>query len=473
MVRRLSVVVMLAGLAAAVGVVPASAAPMRLSVVKVAPKDGGGEPSIASGPEGNLYVSYPSNSGMSFFRSFNGGSSWNAGGIPQSGSGDTSLNVDTSGAVYEGNLNGGEVPLQADVFKSFDFGKTWPQRATSADGMDASSQPFLVDREWTDAFIPPGKTTNQAQVYLQYHDFGPSQVWVASSSDGGKTFGPPADVAAASPQSEAYTFCNSIPGGVKVVQSGPHAGRVYAAWLTGDPVTNPATGCNITQMDTFHTIWIGWSDDQGQTWTSQLIYDGGFGHDASALFSDLTLDDQGNPYVAFADNIGDEWDMWVMSSFDGGKTWNGKSDGTGKPYKVNSDTGTHFFPAIAVGDPGKVDVAWIGTPTKIDTLPYGKPSPGGGAGASWYTFTAQSLDENTGTPHWTQTKVTPEPIHVGDVCTLGIFCVFPNSDRDLLDFIDIAVDPQGAAHVAFTQDTDKSNGIYAANQTAGKRVYKR
>ena len=101
------------------------------------------------------------------------------------------------------------------------------------------------------------------------------------------------------------------------------------------------------------------------------------------------------------------------------------------------------------------------------------PSPGGGAGASWYTFTAQSLDENTGTPHWTQTKVTPEPIHVGDVCTLGIFCVFPNSDRDLLDFIDIAVDPQGAAHVAFTQDTDKSNGIYAANQTAGKRVYKR
>src|SRR5260221_13619172 len=108
MVRRLSVVVVLAGLAVAVGVAPASAAPVRLSGVKVAPKDGGGEPSIASGPEGNIYVSYPAGSGMDFYRSFDGGHSWSAGAIAQSASGDTSLNVDSSGAVYQGNLNGGQ-----------------------------------------------------------------------------------------------------------------------------------------------------------------------------------------------------------------------------------------------------------------------------------------------------------------------------------------------------------------------------
>jgi hypothetical protein len=466
--RRRLVIALFVG---CVGVLPAhaAAAPLSLSVTQVGPQDGGGEPSIASGPEGNLYVSYPSSSGMSFFRSFDDGSSWNKGGIASTSSGDTAVNVDSSGAVYQANLNG-DGTLQGDVFKSFDFGATWPQRGTSVDQQDATSNPFLVDRQWTDAYIPPGKTTNNAEVYMEYHDFGPSQVWVTASHDGGKTFGLPTDVAAASPQSAAYTFCNSIPGGVKVVQSGPHAGRIYTAWLAGDPVTNPATGCNLTQLDTFHTIWIAWSDDQGSTWTSQLVFDGGIGHDASALFADLTLDNAGNPYIAFGDNLTDEWDMWVTASFDGGKTWNGKSDGTGRPYKVNTDSGTHFFPAIAVGDPGHVDVAWIGTPTKIATLPYGKPSPGGGAGANWYLYAAQSLDLAGGSPHWTQTKVTPDPIHVGDVCTLGIFCVSPDSNRDLLDFIDLAVDPAGAAHVSFTQDTPKATGIYAANQTGGHSV---
>src|SRR5207244_1017002 len=153
-------------------------------------------------------------------------------------------------------------------------------------------------------------------------------------------------------------------GGVKVVQRGTHAGRIYAAWLGADPVEN-AGGCNITMLQTFHTAWIAWSDDNGATWTDQLVFDGGIGHDASALFADLTLDRRGNPYVAFGDNLRDEWDMFVEASFDGGRTWNGAADGTGRPSKVNADSGTHFFPAIAAGDPGEVDVAYLGTRTKI------------------------------------------------------------------------------------------------------------
>jgi hypothetical protein len=450
--------------------VPVDAKPRAIgaSIVKVSEKNGGGEPSVAVGPEGNQYVSFPSDDGTSFFRSFDGGSSWSAGAIADPSSGDTSLNVDSSGAVYQGNLNGN---LQGDVWKSFDAGASWPQRGIGADQMDATGQPFLVDRPWTDAYIPPGKTTDDAQVYIEYHDFGPSQVWVNTSTDGGKTFGTPVDVVASSPEAQAATFCNSIPGGVKVVQSGPHAGRVYAAWLAADLPTSAATGCNLTQLDTFHSVWIAWSDDGGATWTSHPVFDGGFGHDASALFADLTLDDQGNPYMAFGDNLKGEWDMYVSASFDGGTTWNGKSDGTGAPYQVNADTGTHFFPAIAAGDPGKVDVAWIGTSTKIATLPYGKPAPGGGDGASWFLYAAQSLNLATGTPTWTVSKLTADPIHVGDVCTLGLFCsVFPTANRSLLDFIDAAIDGPGHAVVAFTQDTDQNNGIYVARQTSGPVV---
>jgi hypothetical protein len=446
----------------------AQAAGVGASVVKVGPKNGGGEPSIAVGPEGNQYVSYPSDDGMSFYRSFTGGRTWIAGGIADPSSGDTTVNVDRSGAVYQGNLDGN---LQGDVWKSFDAGASWPQKGIGYDGQDASGQPFFVDRPWTDAYIPPGKTTRRARVYLEYHDFAPSQVWVNVSKDGGNTFGTPTDIVASSPEAQAATFCNSIPGGVKVAQSGPHAGRVYAAWLAADLPSNAATGCNLTQLDTFHSVWIAWSDDQGSTWTAHPVYDGGFGHDASALFADLTLDNHGNPYVAFGDNLGDEWDVYVEASFDGGKTWNGKSDGTGKPYKVNADTGTHFFPAIAAGDPGKVDVAYIRTPKKIATLPYGKPAPGGGEGARWYLYVAQSLNLASGSPTWTVSKLTPNLIHRGDVCTLGLFCaVFPTANRSLLDFIDTAIDGNGRMHASFTQDTDQSNGIYVANQASGPTV---
>src|SRR3954468_3014852 len=146
------------------------AVPIGASVVKVSPKNGGGEPSIAVGPEGNEYVSFPSDDGMSFFRSFNGGAAWNPGAIADSGSGDTTVHVDSSGAVYQGNLNGN---LQGDVYKSFDAGASWPQKGTSADGMDSSSQPFLLDRPWTDAYIPSGTTTDEARVYMEYHDFAP------------------------------------------------------------------------------------------------------------------------------------------------------------------------------------------------------------------------------------------------------------------------------------------------------------
>jgi hypothetical protein len=443
-----------------------------VSLTKVGPKDGGGEPSIATGPEGKLYVSYPGDR-MDFFRSTDQGQTWTAGAVAADQSGDTSVNVDSSGAVYQSNLNGFTFDadmLQGVVYKSRDFGDHWSQGSGFISTTNTSNQPFLVDRQWADAYIPPGKTTDQALVYFTYHDWGPSQIWVNVSTDGGRTFGPPNDVIT-SPEAQAASFCDTIPGGIKVVQSGPHAGRIYDAWLGGSVATNAATGCNITQLNTFSTIWVAYSDDQGATWTDRLVFDGGFGHDASGLFADLTLDNQGNPYVAFADNLTNEWDVYVMASFDGGITWNGKSDGTGTPYKVNADTGTHFFPAIAVGDPGRVDVAYLGTDKLIDQTPYGKPTPGGGEGGVWRVYMAQSTNLASGSPTWSVVQATPTPMHIGDVCTLGIFCIGElGSNRNLLDFIDISVGVDGFAHAAYTDD-NLAEGIWAANQVSGTRAY--
>jgi hypothetical protein len=57
-------------------------------------------------------------------------------------------------------------------------------------------------------------------------------------------------------------------------------------------------------------------------------------------------------------------------------------------------------------------------------------------------------------------------MHVGDICDLGIFCVAPSSNRNLLDFIMETLDPHGCAHIAYADD-NTVNKLRVANQTAG------
>jgi hypothetical protein len=69
--------------------------------------------------------------------------------------------------------------------------------------------------------------------------------------------------------------------------------------------------------------------------------------------------------------------------------------------------------------------------------------------------------------------VTTTPLHVGDICNLGIFCVDTTSDRDLLDFISETVDPTtGFAHIAYADD-NQVNMLRVANQVAGPSVLAR
>src|SRR5439155_25853461 len=83
---------------------------------------------------------------------------------------------------------------------------------------------------------------------------------------------------------------------------------------------------------------------RGATWTPQLAYDAGSGHDASTPFASFTLDNRGNPYVGFttpgpSDNPATcaaestagtvqpdpscAYHMWVVWSGNGGGTWDG------------------------------------------------------------------------------------------------------------------------------------------------------
>jgi hypothetical protein len=487
----------------------------------------GGEPSIASDTLGQLYVTTPQG-GTLTYTSTNAGSTWRQVTTADPSSGDDCLATDQASSVYLCNLAGSEgvAPLQADVWKSLDHGATWTHGEGALPQCGTSCSAFGVDRDWVAASIlPPATTTGQAEVVLMYHDFyGPSQIWVNISHDGGATFGPPVEVLAAPAVTpgavagtlvaQGYTFCNTVPAGVAIAPPGAaHAGRIFVAWIAADLAQN-ASGCNVSMLQAFHTLWISYSDDNGVTWTPQQAFDAGIGHDASTPFVGFTIDRAGNPYLGFAINLNSnpatcstestagtvqadvscEYDMYVVWSSNGGATWDGGgglvAGSASAAYRVNpvSERGTHFFPAIAAGDPGKVDVAYLRTPTILPTDALGKADPGGCAGpgpangnpityppaCSWNLFAAQSLNL-TAAPSsatWAVTQITTTAMHVGDICNLGIFCLAPSSNRDLLDFIQEALDQKGCAHIVYADDNTVSR-IRVANQTSGPCILSR
>jgi hypothetical protein len=536
----------------------------------------GGEPSITSDNNGVLYDSTPSKvpnpavvggTEPGTFRSFDRGVTWSQIESPDPASGDTCITTDQANALYWCNLAGtqGSLPLQADVWKSTNAGTpacttnpgtppgspntcNWIHAQGGALGTTnltpsacvppATGPPFPtscnifgVDRQWTSASnlspVPVGYTG--PEVVLMYHDFyGPSQIWVNISTDGGATFGPPIEVLAnanpANPQTfiaQTYTLCNTVPAGVQIVKPGlPHAGRIYVSWIAVDLAQN-ATGCNLSMDQSFHTAWIAYSDNNGATWTPQMAYDSGIGHDMSTPFASFTLDNQGNPYMAFntpapgenAALCGTESNAGMVQT-DGTCVFNtyvvwckcgGSSvifgDGTGlitgaasTAYQANPTApamcatgvlrpaacGTNIFATIAAGDPGKVDVSYLHTSTIVPTgvASVGKFDPLGcdrddgptqiaiyPPRCTWDLFAAQSLDLATTTPAtatWTNVQLTTVPMHYGDICNLGIACAqqvgpVPRDPRHILDFNQETIDQFGCAHIAYADDNAGAN----------------
>src|SRR5438067_3304505 len=256
----------------------------------------GGEPSIVSDSVGQLFDTTPSG-GTLTYTSTDRGKTWRPVTTADANSGDDCLATDQANAVYLCNLAGSEgvAPLQADVWKSVDGGTSWSHGAGALPDCGTSCSPFGVDRDWVAASILSGKNTSKAEVVLMYHDFyGPNQIWVNISHDGGATFGAPQEVLAGPAVTpgaitgtlvaQGYTLCNTVPAGVGIAPAGtPHAGRITVGWIAADLPQN-ATGCNVTMAQALHTVWVSSADDGWQTWTPQQAFDAGIGHDTSTPF---------------------------------------------------------------------------------------------------------------------------------------------------------------------------------------------
>ncbi len=337
--------------------------------------------------------------------------------------------------------------LQTRLAYSDDRGANWTFNRLAA------FNPSFVDRPWL-AVYPSKTTATQDQVYVAYHDFSASQIWVASSNNGGDVF-LQTNVFANNPMAEIQSFCNTVPSDIEV---DPETGEVYVQWITADPVANTTSGCNITQIENFHQVWVAHSPPANvamlTVWDAHLVFDGNAGRswqtNTDRIFATLAVDDSGTPgvpgnvYSVFPDNLvaPGTTDIWFTHSSDKGQSW-------ASPVKVNHDTGTHYFPWIAAGSIGRVDFIWLGTPDL---------NAADAALLPWMATFAQTTSGVSATSKFNQTTASSSVMHVGGICTDGIFCTVTGGNRDLADSISIAIDRGGSAGLVWTDQGNVLHG---------------
>jgi hypothetical protein len=254
----------------------------------------------------------------------------------------------------------------------------------------------------------------------------------AESPDGGLTFGLGVPI-------YNLTQCGGLHGHIKVAPDG-------TAYV-------PNRSCGSGQG-------VAVSTNNGLTWTVRTVP----GSTPSSSDPAVGIATDGTVYFGYADASGHPR---IAVSHDRGVTWSASPD-VGTAFGIQNVV----FPEVVAGDPSRAAFAFLGTATPgADATGENPNFPG-----VWHLYIATTYDAG-GT--WTTVDATPnDPVQRGSICTAGTTC---GSTRNLLDFMDIAVDAQGRVLVGFADGCvgscvtagPNSNTALAtiARQTGGKRLF--
>lgn len=149
------------------------------------------------------------------------------------------------------------------------------------------------------------------------------------------------------------------------------------------------------------------------------------------------IDSGGNLYITWDESgQGDRAaGVWFSYSTDAGKSW-------AAPTRVDTNNKTDIWPWLAVGDKGKVAVAWFGADQQ---LPNHDAETTGDQ--QWRVYIAQTLNglgcSGSDAPGFRTTTATPQAIHTSTICQGGTACQAMAIDRRLGDFFTIEIDNSG------------------------------
>jgi hypothetical protein len=445
----------------------------------VLPGGQGAEPSIAidtspTASRGDIYVGAIGDPNAPLeWHSYDGGKTWSQpvpfdlSGTLRGGDDDIAVNTNGDLLATDLDVSTASVQISTDQGKTFDAGtQTAPED----------------DRPWL--------TAAGQNVYVAYHDFVAEAPVVCTSHDGGQTFTSCIQTFGANP---AVTNCaeNTIPArALSIDPTNFSLNFLYSCSSATENLQHPPFG-------PLHDYYLAQSTDGGLTWTTHRVFvadtSGGKAPNYANIFGTMAIDSAGNYYALFDgtadDNNADTnpYHVYLEVSKDHGQTWSA-------PMQVDHDAngaGTHVLAHLAVTAPGNVDVVWYGTTATGEpngvcgTLvsqgpctdsagnPDGFPPFSDPNAPAWNVYLAQSTNLLSAKPTFQQVTANATATHFGEICTNGIVC--GSSDRSLLDFISVAVDCKGFAHIAYGGNTKQQEAagetfVHVANQTGGTAI---
>lgn len=331
-----------------------------------------------------------------------------------SGFSDPDFAIDGAGNVYLSEINLANVAMSrsTDAGHSYTlqnfFAMTLTDRQWSAAGPE--NVVFLVGNADEGGTVPTNPAGNNGHLIYR-------------STDGGRTF------------SEAV----EDPGGLGDLVFGQDRGTLYEAHYEGGALVIAAFR-NALSPD----------DRTALTPEKHTIVRG---VDLLSHWPAIDVDAAGNVYMAWDEggNGARAAGIWYSYSTDGGSTW-------AAPTRVDPDARTDIWPWIAVGDAGRVAVAWFGNDRELPDNDAEQAGPEDG----WNVFVAQTTNGlgcgRSPAPGFRVTWATPEPFHVGTVCMGGTICQAEVVDRRLGDYFTIDIDTTGALVAAYS-DTRQGSAV--------------
>lgn len=166
------------------------------------------------------------------------------------------------------------------------------------------------------------------------------------------------------------------------------------------------------------------STDSGLTW---VMRPGPVGVGADTLDPEIAFSSDGAMYMLWQSRT-EESHAYLARSDDLGVTWAGPWNVT--PPGMNAT----IFAALAGGDAGRVAMAFHATNHTGDPNQVADD-------AVWHTYFVWSENADRDAPTFVSRRIQDDPVQIGPICNGNRGC--HDGDRNLLDFIDGAVAPDG------------------------------
>ncbi len=202
------------------------------------------------------------------------------------------------------------------------------------------------------------------------------------------------------------------------------------------------------------------SHDNGLNWELVQV-DDSVGTPNPRKNPEVSTDAQSNAYYTW---IGEDQGVYVSTSSDRGMTWS-------EPVRISPENAiSATFPQTDAGDVGKVAVAYLAS---TDTHLIGEEDIDGNDWEGnahyapdetvyhlYYSYSENALDANA---TWATVQVTEDPVQVGSICLNSGNCRnIGGSNRNLLDFNDLTMGPDGRMYIAYA---DGCTGDCATDDT--------